>query len=101
MLAPVGFQTTFLDFGHVKTSSLALAGFQTTFWDFGHVKTSLLALAGFQTTFGDFGHLKVQKVDLFDYVRNKAMLVLVFILFFKDVSFCFFRRKLIWLLGEK
>ena len=41
-------------------------------------KTSLLALAGFQTTFGDFGHLEVQKVDLFDYVRTKAMLVLVF-----------------------
>ena len=56
-------------------SLLALAGFQTTFWDFGHVKTFLLALAGFQTTFGDFGHLKV---DVFDYVRNKAMLVLVF-----------------------
>ena len=25
-----------------------------------------------------FGHLKVKKVDLFDYVRNEAMLVLVF-----------------------
>ena len=34
--------------------------------------------AGFQTTFWDSRHLKVQKVDLFDYVRNKAMLVLVF-----------------------
>ena len=78
MLALAGFQTTFWDFGHVKTSLLALAGFQTTFWDFGHVKTSLLALAGFQTTFWDFGHLKIQKVDLFDYVRNKTMLVLVF-----------------------
>ena len=48
-------------------------------------KTSLLALAGFQTTFGDFGHLKVQKVDLFDYVRNKAMLVLVFYFFLKKM----------------
>ncbi len=42
-VSPVGFQMTFWDFGHVKTSLLALAGFQTTFWDFGHVKTSLLA----------------------------------------------------------
>ena len=37
-----------------------------------------LALSGFQTTFGDFGHLKIQKVDFIDYVRNKAMVVLVF-----------------------
>ena len=42
--------------------------------------------AGFQTTFWDSGHLKVQKVDYFDYVRNTAMLVLVFC-FFKT---CFF-----------
>ena len=34
-----------------------------------------------------FGHLKVQKVDLFDYVRNEAMLVLVFYVFSKMVSF--------------
>ena len=33
--------------------------------------------------FCDFGHLKVQKVDLFDDVRNEAMLVLVFIFFQK------------------
>ena len=50
-------------------------------------KTSLLALAGFQTTFGDFGHLKVKKVDLFDYMRNEAMLVLVFYLFQKRLVF--------------
>ena len=79
---------TFWDFGHVKTSLLALAGFQTTFWDFGHVKTSLLALAGFQTTFGDFGHLKVQKVVCFDYVRNKAMVVLAFYFFNNMLFFC-------------
>ena len=53
------------------------------------MKTSLLALAGFQTTFGDFEHLKVQKVVLFDYVRNKAMLVLVSILF---NNLLFFRK---------
>ena len=51
------------------------------------VKTSLLALADFQTTFWDFGHLQVQKVDLFDCVRNTAMLVLVFYFFSKT---CFF-----------
>ena len=33
--------------------------------------------------FCDFGHLKVQKVDLFDYVRNEAMLVLVFLFCFQ------------------
>ena len=80
----------FWDFGHVTTSLLALAGFQTTFWDFGHIKTFWLALAAFQTTLGDFGHLKVQKVFLFDYVRNKAMLVLVFIFFKKGLVFVFF-----------
>ena len=50
-------------------------------------KHSLLAQTGFQTTFLDFGHLKVQKVDLFDYVRNKAMLVLVFYFFPKHATF--------------
>ena len=34
-----------------------------------------------------FGHLKVQKVVFFDYVRNEAMLVLVFLLFPNNVSF--------------
>ena len=72
------FPNDILGFWTCKTSLLALVCFQTTFWNFGHVKTSLLALAGFQTTFGDFEHPKVQKVVLFDYVRNKAMLVLVF-----------------------
>ena len=33
--------------------------------------------------FCNFGHLKVQKVNLFDYVRNEAMLVLVFYIFSK------------------
>ena len=42
--------------------------------------------------FCDFGHLKFQKVDLFDYVRNGAMLVLVF---------CFFQKMLVFIfLGE-
>ena len=47
-----------------------------------------------------FGHLKVQNVNLFDYVCNDAMLVLVLFVS-KKVSFPFFRRSLIWLLGEK
>ena len=36
---------------------------------------------------------KFKKVDLFDYVRNEAMLVLF--LFKKGLVFCFCRRKLI------
>ena len=79
------------------------------FWDFGHVKTSLLALAGFQTTFLDFGHLKVQKVNCFDYVRIKAMLVLVFYLFqnmllltkYGRVSPDRFPNDILGFLGEK
>ena len=39
--------------------------------------------------FCDFGHLKIKKLDLFDRVRNEAMLVLVFY-FFKNVSFLLF-----------
>ena len=31
--------------------------------------------------FCDFGHLKIQKVDFLDYVRNEAMLGLVFYFF--------------------
>ena len=34
-----------------------------------------------------FGHLKVQKVDLFDYARNEAMLVLVFYFFPKHAIY--------------
>ena len=37
-VSPVGFQTTFLDFGHVKTSLLAPVGFQTTFLGFWKYK---------------------------------------------------------------
>ena len=44
---------------------------------------------------------KVQKVYFFDYVRNEAMLALVFYVFQKRLVFYFFRRELIWLLGEK
>ena len=51
--------------------------------------------------FCDFGHLKVQKVDFVDYVRNEAMLVLVFYLFSKRLVFYYFRRELIWFIGEK
>ena len=36
--------------------------------------------------FCDCGHLKVQKVDLFDYVRNEAMLVLVFYFIFQKMD---------------
>ena len=36
-----------------------------------------------------FGHLKVQKVDLFDYVRNEAVLVLVLYFFPKHAIFDF------------
>ena len=51
-------------------------------------RTFLLALAGFQTTFGDFGHIKVQKVDVCDYVRNEAMLVLVVLHVFSKNMIC-------------
>ena len=37
-----------------------------------------------------FGHLKFQKVDFFDYVRNEAMLVLVFYSLSKNTSFSLF-----------
>ena len=37
-----------------------------------------------------FGHLKIQKVDLFDYVRNEAILVLVFYFVFKKNEFLIF-----------
>ena len=37
--------------------------------------------------FCDFGHLKVQKIDVVDYVRNEAMLVLVFISFRRNKIF--------------
>ena len=49
-----------------------------------------------------FGHLKIKKVEFVDYVRNEAILVLVFYYLLKQLLvFVFFRRELIWLLGEK
>ena len=73
-----------------KNLLVRVCRFPNDIFGFWVQKASLLALAGFQTTFWDFGRSKVEKVDLFDYMRNEAMLVLVF---FVRLVFLNFRRK--------
>ena len=46
-----------------------------------------------KTHFFGLDYEKVQKVNLFDYVRNEAMLVLVFYFFFKQGFFIFLEEN--------